>query len=162
MIRYVLLATGVSLVVAFQPLPAQQFLGRSPVEWAAQLKTNIDAKERRNAAFALGKIGNRAVTVLTDMRVAYGSEKNAKVKEAIVFAMGEICRESVAANNDAALEQLFIAALREDDMYLRRSAAFAVRRSRNGDADADGSNTPARWPASTTHNAHGRPRFVTT
>jgi HEAT repeat protein len=104
----------------------QQFLGKTANEWSAQLRMSLDAKQRRNAAFALGKMGSRAVAALPDLKNAYGKEKDAKVRDALLFAMGEIARDSTGAGEDSELEPLFIRALDDDDAYVRRSAAFAL------------------------------------
>src|SRR5947209_2161083 len=93
MIRHLCLALGVSLGVAFASLPAQEFLGKTADGWVKQLKTG-DAKQRRNAAFALGKLGRRVGGLaVAEMRAAYANENDAKVRDAVVSALGEICRD---------------------------------------------------------------------
>src|SRR5947209_1734708 len=80
------------------PLCAQEktLLGKTSDGWATQLKTGNDAKLRRNAAFALGKLGNRASGALPAMKAAYAKETDVKVREAIIYALAEICRDSLS------------------------------------------------------------------
>ena len=129
MARPFLLTLGVTLCLVGASLPAQDkssFLGKTADAWAAQLK-NADAAKRRQAAFALGKMSTRAIPALKDMKLALKNEKETAVREALLYALGEICRDTTATSDDAELEKLFIAALREDgDTYVRRSAVFAL------------------------------------
>ena len=128
MIRH-LICLCVILSLSTPVLHAQEkLLGKTADAWAAQLKNASDAKLRRNAGFALGKMGFRAVPVVTQMKIAYAKEKDVKVREAIVFALGEICRESPPLREDRDLETLFLGAITEADPYLRRSAAFGLGR----------------------------------
>src|SRR5437868_5551045 len=108
------------------PLPAQPakespLLGKTAKEWANQLKDS-DPKLRRSAAFALGRHGSKAVDELPEMKAAFAREKNAKVRDALVFAMAEIGRLRPTA--DAELEGIFVAAVSDSDAYVRRSGAF--------------------------------------
>ncbi len=126
MIRHLVLSCCVAFGLAVSSLHAQQFLGKTLNEWTTQLKTSNDAKQRRNAAFALGKMGNRALAALPALKSAYSKERDAKVRDAIIYGMGEICREAVGAAGDAELEPLFINAAKDADTYVRRSALFAL------------------------------------
>jgi HEAT repeat protein len=127
MSRYLLIASVIALCCAVPSLQAQdKFLAKNAGEWVSQLKTNLDAKQRRHAAFALGKLGSRAVPSLPEMKLAFAKEKDAKVREALVYAMGEICRDSVGTNGDVDLERIFISAANNQDTYVRRSGVFAL------------------------------------
>jgi HEAT repeat protein len=127
MSRHLLIASVLALSSAVPSLHAQdKFLAKNAGEWVAQLKTSIDAKQRRHAAFALGKLGNRAFAALPEMKIAFGKEKDAKVREALVYAMGEICRETIGTGNDVDLERIFISAAANQDAYVRRSGVFAL------------------------------------
>lgn len=127
MSRHLLIASVLALCCAIPPLHAQdKFLAKNAGEWVAQLKTSIDAKQRRHAAFALGKLGNRAFSSLPEMKLAFSKEMDAKVREALVYAMGEICRETVGTSNDVDLERIFISAAGNSDAYVRRSGMFAL------------------------------------
>lgn len=116
-----------AVLVATVPSQAQQkvFLNKNAGLWVNQL-ADKDAGQRRNAAFGLGKLGPHAAPALPSMRAAFNQEKDAKVKEAILFAMGEICRDIDADARDASYEPLFISALRDNDLYVRRSAVYAL------------------------------------
>jgi HEAT repeat protein len=127
MIRHFLLSVSVTLCLGIPALNAQdKLLGKTADAWMAQLKNSADAKLRRNAGFALGKMGFRAALVVPSMKIAYAKEKDVKVREAIVFALGEIGRESPPVREDRGLENLFLGAITEADPYLRRSAAFGL------------------------------------
>src|SRR5262249_41035562 len=69
---------------------------------------------------------SRAFSVLKVMKVAYANEKDVKVRQTMVFALGEICRDTVSINTDPDLEKLFLGAITDNDAYLRRGAAFAL------------------------------------
>lgn len=129
MARQFLLTLGVILCFTGRALHAQDksaFLGKTGDAWAAQLKS-ADAGKRRQAAFALGKMSTRAVAALKDMKAALKTEKDTRVRETLLYALGEICRDTTATSEDAELEKLFVAALREDaDAQVRRSAVFAL------------------------------------
>ncbi|MBI1831376.1 MAG: HEAT repeat domain-containing protein [Planctomycetes bacterium] len=152
MIRAMLIACLV-VCLGSSPLLAQaKFLGKGPADWAQQLKAHKDAKQRRGAAFALGKLGWRVEASFPAIKAAYAKEQDTRVKEAIVYALGEICRDVKsfynststtpatrqslvnhfeeiclgAGSRDRDLEQLLIGALGDDDKLLRRSAAFAL------------------------------------
>lgn len=120
------LALCVALSLGIPSLQAQEkFLGKTVDGWGAQLK-NADAKQRRSAAFALGKMGGRSIGVVPAMKQTYAQEKDAKVRDAIVFALGEICRDEPAIRTDGDLEALFLNAILDADPHLRRSAAYAL------------------------------------
>lgn len=127
MVRLLGLSLCILLVGVSSPLSAQEkgFLGKTAHEWGVQLKSG-DPKLRRNASFALGKMGKNASQALPAMKAAYRNEKDAKVKEALIFALGEISRDSVNARNDPDLERVLIEAGRDMDPYLRRSAIYAL------------------------------------
>lgn len=123
MLRHILLVVGITLGLGVSTLPAQEFLGKNAAGWAKQLKSD-NAKMRRDAAFTLGKLGQAAAPVLPDMKAVLAKEADPKVREAIVYALGEICRAGVGRQRD--LETLFVAVLADADPQVRRSAAFAL------------------------------------
>lgn len=116
------------LAPALQAQTDTKFLGKSAPEWARQLKADRDPLQRRNAAFALGKMGNRADEVLLDIKTCLSAEKEPRVREAIVSALGEIARESLAAGGDSGLEETLCQLVRADSEapLVRRSAAVAL------------------------------------
>ena len=125
--RHFLLSLCVTACLGVSALPAQEkkFLGKTAESWSFLLRdANSDAKTRRNAAFALGKMGPAVSGRLGGMKAVYLKEPDVKVREAIVFAMASICSEG--AGEDLGLDKLFIGALTEADPHLRRSAAYAL------------------------------------
>jgi HEAT repeat protein len=129
MARHLFLTLGITFFFAGGSLPAQDkasFLGKTADGWAAQLKS-ADAALRRQAAFALGKMSTRAIPALKDMKLALKNEKETRVRETLLYALGEICRDTTATSDDAELEMLFVSALTDDaDAQVRRSAVFAL------------------------------------
>ena len=126
MFRHLVFTICVALGLAGTPLHAQQFLGKTLPEWTTQLKTSPDAKQRRSAAFALGKMGSRAAPALPALKSAFAKEKDARVRDAVLFSMGEISRDNDGVAKDAELEPFFINAARDPDAFVRRSAIYAL------------------------------------
>lgn len=133
MIRSILVCVSILLSIgpAFA-LAQERFLGNTAEGWAQLLRNSKDMNQRRSAAFALGKMGRHAFFAVPEMKAAFPKEGNTKVKEALVFALGEICRDNPSLKNDRELEALFHAALKDGDPLVRRSAAFALGCQRSG------------------------------
>src|SRR4051794_6138583 len=87
------------------------FLGKPVSTWQGDL-TKPDAAARRSAAFALGKIGNRAAGALPQLSKLLRADGDARVREAAACAIGEIARESL--RGDAGLVPTLGAALAQD------------------------------------------------
>src|SRR5262249_6671269 len=102
-----------------------QFLGKNASEWSADLARGDEA-QRRNAAFALGKLRGSAVPVLSALKRAAGADRSAKVREAAAYALGEIALHAPDAAKDRELQSALVKAVRDDDPLVRRSAAFAL------------------------------------
>ncbi len=117
----------VLLVGVTSRLAAQEafILGKSATEWSTQLR-DADPNKRRAAAFALGKLGGGAIFSLESMRAALAKEANPKVREGIVFAFAEICRQAKTLNTDTQLETVLLDCLQDVDSQVRRSAAYAL------------------------------------
>jgi HEAT repeat protein len=100
------------------------FLGKSADKWLGDLNTS-DARARRNAAFALGKMGRGAEMAVQPLIQALHNDKSAVVREAAAFALGEICRggRGVTAKVFGALTKALVS---DGDSLVRRSAAFAL------------------------------------
>src|SRR5262249_44641985 len=82
---------------------------------------------RRNAAFALGKLGRYAAGALPALKHSLREDKEAAVREAAAFAVGEIVKESIEARDDADLPALLEGLLKNDPTALvQRSAAYAL------------------------------------
>jgi HEAT repeat protein len=122
--RIWLLAASLALLIG-ERASAQtpKFLQKTADEWAAQLKSPT-ASTRRNAAFALGKIGNFSEKALPELKRALRDEKDSRAREAMVWAAGEIVNG--LPSNDAELEAMLIESLRHTDKLVRRSAACAL------------------------------------
>jgi HEAT repeat protein len=126
MMRSILLSAAlISTVFAGSVAAQDTLLGKNAGDWAQQLANSNDANQRRNAAFVLGKMGPRAVPVLPAMKTALKGEKDARIRDTLLFALGEICRPT-GFGPDAELESLFIAALQDEDPLVRRSASYAL------------------------------------
>src|SRR5260221_4425648 len=126
MIRNLFLLSAVGLLVCTADRAAAQspkFLQRTAAEWTTLLK-NSDAATRRNAAFALGKMGNFAEKSLPALKQAMRQEKDNRAREAMVCAAGEIAFGSLV--DDVELEAMLIEALGHADKLVRRSAACAL------------------------------------
>lgn len=106
-------------------LSAQTFLGKDVDAWRRQLSSAL-LHERRSAAFALGKLGNGGAPALAALKKALVEEKEASVREAVAFALGEIGRDSLLAGRDAELVPVLVRGLKDADPLVRRSAAYAL------------------------------------
>lgn len=122
--RHIRLCIIVALCLGPSLEAQDKFLGRTANNWIYELK-NGDAKQRRNAAFALGKMAKHGDANIGELRAVYAKEQDAKVKDALLHALGELTRDH-DRKDQAELERLFIAALKDADPYVKRSAAFAL------------------------------------
>jgi len=137
--------------LAASSLPAQdRFLSKTAAEWVKQLAGGKDAKQRRAAAYALGKLGRKVEASFADLKAAYAKEQDPRVKDAIVYALGEICRDVKGVYNTSnspatkqslithfeevclgidrpqGVERVLIAAIGDGDKLVRRSGAFGL------------------------------------
>lgn len=120
------LALGAA-ALATPSLQAQKdFLNKDAANWIKNLDKDAKESDRRNAAFALGKMGSDAVDAVPTLKRVTAQDSSPKVREAAVFALGEIARESLQAAGDRQLVPLFVKALKDDAWPVRRSAAFAL------------------------------------
>ena len=105
---------------------AAQFLGKDVADWTRDLDTD-DARARRNAAFALGKLGAAATPAVPSLQRTLTGDKDAKVREAAAFAIGEIGqRVQRTASLGKTVVGTLMAALSDDDPLVRRSALYAL------------------------------------
>lgn len=116
------LAFIVALLVVV-PVRAQVFLGKGTQEWVRDLEKGTSATIRRNAAFALGKIG--ANDGLRPLKKAV-ADSDAKVREAAAYALGDLGKQSLAASRDPDLAPLLAKLLTDTDPMVRRSAAYGL------------------------------------
>lgn len=107
-----------------------KFLGKTAAEWAERLRTG-DPAARRQAAFALGKMGNRAAAALPQLKTGLRNEKDVKAREALACALGEVASVSLQGGGDFEAELLLVEAARDADKLVRRSAVYALGRLGN-------------------------------
>jgi HEAT repeat protein len=105
------------------------FLGKNAETWAAQLGPSSDAPARRNAAFALGKIGSAASGYLPELLKLFQNDPDPTVKEAAAFAIGQICKASKGTppGDPAQYVTALATALTNDaNPLVQRSASYAL------------------------------------
>ena len=105
---------------------AQTFLGKDAGAWEKILNESKDARQRRNAAFSLGKLGSAAASALPSLKKHLKDDDAKEVREAAAFALGEIGKESLKTLDDPTLVDALAAALKDTDSLVRRSAAYAL------------------------------------
>jgi HEAT repeat protein len=118
------------LAVAGMFLPAsraQNFLGKDAGAWEKILNDSKDPRQRRNAAFALGKLGSDAASAMPSLMKRLKTDDNADVREAAAFALGEIGKVSLKAlDNPGPVIEVLAGALKDNEPLVRRSAAYAL------------------------------------
>jgi HEAT repeat protein len=102
------------------------FLGKNAAAWESDLLDGKEPRIRRNAAFALGKLGNQAAGAIASLKKRLGDDSAAEVREAAAFALGEIGRESFSSLDDPDLVDVLAKALEDKEALVRRSAAYAL------------------------------------
>src|SRR5437764_6898233 len=80
--------TILTVLALVSPTMAQSFLGKRESAWLKELQDGQD-KERRSAAFALGKVGPVSNSALAAL-VAVLKDNDAAVRDAAAYALGEI------------------------------------------------------------------------
>ena len=120
------IVVGVAMLAPAADLHAQKFLKKDAASWVQDLGAQADEGPRRNAAFALGKMGSFAADAVPALKRALEKDPSPKVREAAAFALGEITRESIKAATDPQLVPLLTQALKDEAWPVRRSAAFAL------------------------------------
>jgi len=100
------------------------FLGKPAPKWLGDLDSK-EAPVRRNAAFALGKMGGGADQAVAPLARLVQGDPSASVREAAAFALGEICHDGRMLTNDAFVA-LKSALASDREPLVRRSAAFAL------------------------------------
>ncbi len=102
-----------------------RFLNKSTNEWLVELN-HADPLVRGQAAFALGKLGQAAHAAVPHLQHRLQVDKEARVRDAAAFALGEIVRDNPKVPLDAKRIALLIKVLRDPAPLVRRSAAFAL------------------------------------
>jgi HEAT repeat protein len=123
--RTILAITLLGCAVLAPPAQAQKFLKKDVPTWVKELSTGVNEPGRRNAAFALGKLGGYAAEAVPALKRALERDSSYKVREAAAFALGEIGRD-LKPGSDPELAPLLTSALKDDNWQVRRSAAFAL------------------------------------
>src|SRR5579862_1122304 len=113
------------LILALIPslASAQTFLGKADSVWLKELQQG-DAKQRRSAAFALGRIGRAALDVLQSLTAAL-QDGDGAVRDSAAFALAQIAEHNADRVWQHAGDDL-LARLKDDDARVRRSAAVAL------------------------------------
>jgi HEAT repeat protein len=113
---------GFALVALPGIAGAQPFLGKSASEWVQELK-DPQPSVRRSAAFALGKLGNRATSAVHPLLDLLQSDKDAGVREAAALAIGEIGSTS---SRQVLPELRKLLVNKKEEAAVRRGVAFAL------------------------------------
>jgi HEAT repeat protein len=120
------LRIGFFVVFVFSPpVLGQTFLGKDAAAWEKILNESQDGRQRRNAAFALGKLGSAAESALPSLKKHLKGD-DARVREAAAVALGEIAKDSLKAKDDTTLVQALADLLKDSEPLVRRSAAHAL------------------------------------
>jgi HEAT repeat protein len=112
------------------PAARADFLGKSAADWQKELN-DADAKVRRSAAFALGRLGLDGRSAVPDLvrRLRPDNEHEGGVRAMAASALGDIIK---ALNGDAedvwkkAAGTLVDALKNDKDAHVRRAAAYAL------------------------------------
>jgi len=118
---------GLSLTATTQGR-APVFLGKSLDRWQKAL-SDPDAKVRRSAAFALGRMGEDARTAVPLLATRLREDDNASVRDMAASAMGDIAKAIKGGDRTVwsdAGGTLVKAVKEDDDAHVRRSAAYAL------------------------------------
>jgi HEAT repeat protein len=101
----------------------QAYLGKSPAEWQRQLTTK-DPRARRDAAFALGKLGRDADDAVGDLLKLLQGDSDKGAREAAAYSLGQICRRGRTAPEVLAALCKIVSS--DGDGTLKRSCAVAL------------------------------------
>jgi HEAT repeat protein len=100
---------------------AQVFLGKNTQGWLQELDRS-EVPVRRNAAYALGKLGGQAAPAVPAL-LGRLRDESPKVREAAAYALGEIGQHGIS---DPGLVVALAGALKDEDYLVRRSAAYGL------------------------------------
>jgi HEAT repeat protein len=101
----------------------QSYLGKSPTEWQKQLAAK-DAKARRDAAFALGKMGPVADEALGDLLKLLQRDPDKSVRDSAAYSLGQICKRGRAP--EEVIDALCKCVADDADGNVKRSCAVAL------------------------------------
>jgi HEAT repeat protein len=111
------------------------FLGKPASKWVGDLGAK-EERTRRNAAFALGKMGGGGESAVPHLTRALQKDPSHLVREAAAFALGEICRGGRGLTREA-FGALTAALANDKNPLVRRSAAFALGSIGSGSPEAE-------------------------
>jgi HEAT repeat protein len=117
---------GLTIPTSAPARPA--FLGKSVEQWQREL-SDPDAKVRRSAAFALGRIGEDARIAGSDLVKRLRRDSEAGVRDMAASAIGDIARSLKGGSRSLWQESggtLVEVLKNDDDPHVRRSAAYAL------------------------------------
>ena len=103
------------------PETGDTYLKRSAASWAMDLNQS-EAKARRAAAFALGKLGKHALQHLAALKTLLVNDRDASVRGAVADTLGELALQAGGEIAGALVE----AFEKERDITVRRSLALAL------------------------------------
>ncbi len=119
--HFPLLAAAVAILAGMPHAGrAQEILGKPLNTWVAQLDSP-ESQKRRDAAFAIGRAGKEAVGAVPKLVQTLKEDKDAAVRDALAYALGEIG----ATDSKEAIRVLKNALTSDSDPKVRRSAAYA-------------------------------------
>src|SRR5262245_15362189 len=102
--RATMLRTTMLLAIVVTATPslvhAQKFLKKDVGGWVQDLGNAANESGRRNAAFALGKMGEFAVDAVPALRRTLQTDPSPKVRDAAAYALGEIARRETKTAAD--------------------------------------------------------------
>src|SRR5689334_13430061 len=107
----------VALALFVPAIQGQSFLGKREAAWLKELQEG-QGKDRRSAAFALGKLGPVSDNVLAALVTAL-KDRDAAVRDAAAFALGEIAEGREADRVQRRAGQELLARLTDDDARVR-------------------------------------------
>jgi len=99
----------------------ETYLKRSAASWSNDLK-HQDAKTRRAAAFALGKLGKHSLPFVSNLQALLQQDSDASVRSACASSLGDLV--SLAINE--IVPSLIKSIDREKDTSVRRALALAL------------------------------------
>lgn len=113
---YILLGSQIA-----PPAAEETYLKRTAESWSSDLK-NQDAKTRRAAAFAMGKLGKHALPYVDNLKIIVQQDHDAGVRSAGAISLGEL--GSLAAGEIASV--VIQAFEKEKELGVRRALALAI------------------------------------
>ena len=117
--------TGALVLTVLAPsrVEPQTYLNKSAAQWQQQL-TSKDARARRDAAFALGKLGPNADDAAGDLLKLLQSDADKSVRDTAAYSLGQVCRRG--RTPPEVIEALCKIVGSDGDGTVKRSCAVAL------------------------------------